>query len=379
MKNFNLKKCLGGFSALLAMSGSCFAAGWQLTDLGAFESGTSGGYALTADGRVGGASARTDGLPYPFLSQNGQLAPVGNTTGVVQVANQSGQAAGVVTSADGLRIEFGYFTANRTIALGGFGGTYVAVNGINSNGQVVGYGVFPNYDEHAFVATTAGLVDLGTLGGRFSRAVGINSAGAIVASASNAKGQTRCALSYGSGLTDIGSLSSTGSCVPAAINSAGMIVGGSNNGQAMHAFLYDGRQFYDLGTLGGNTSTATGINDLGQVVGNASIANGDNRAFLYSAGSMLNLGMPAGAAGNSYARALNIKGQVIGYYTLNSDPNKTRRAFFYSNGVIADVSSLASGLADIDYTTLRINDAGQLAGTGKINGVQRAFLLTPLP
>jgi probable HAF family extracellular repeat protein len=379
MKKFNLKKYLGGFSALLAMSGSCFAAGWQLTDLGAFESGTSGGYALTADGRVGGLSARANGLPYPFLSQNGQLAPIGNTTGVVLVANKNGLAAGRITSADGLRIELGIFSGNNTIPLGGFGGGYVEINGINENGQVVGYGVFPNYNEHAFVATTAGLVDLGTLGGRFSRAVGINNAGAIVASASNAKGQTRCALSYGGGLTDIGSLSATGSCVPTAINSSGMIVGMSNNGQATHAFLYDGRQFYDLGTLGGNTSTATAINDLGQVVGNASIANGDNRAFLYSAGSMLNLGMPAGAAGNSYARAINNKGQVIGYYTLNSDPNKTRRAFLYSNGVIADVSSLASGLADIDYTTLRINDAGQLAGTGKINGVQRAFLLTPLP
>ncbi|MFZ6733579.1 hypothetical protein ACO0LG_16750 [Undibacterium sp. Ji42W] len=379
MKKSNLKKYLGGFSALLAMSGSCFAAGWQLTDLGAFESGTSGGYALTADGRVGGASARANGLPYPFLSQNGQLVPVGNTTGVVQVVNQNGQAAGVVTSTDGLRIEFGYFTANRTIPLGGFGGTYVAVNGINNNGQVVGYGVFPNYDEHAFVATAAGMLDLGTLGGRFSRAVGINNAGAIVASASNTKGQTRCALSYGGGLVEIGSLSVKGSCLPAAINSSGMVVGSAYNGQEYHAFLYDGRQFYDLGTLGGNSSSAEGINDLGQIAGTGRVANGDYRAFLYSAGSMLNLGMPAGAAGNSYARAINNKGQVIGYYTLNRDPNKVSRAFLYSNGLIADVSGLASGLSDIDYTTLRINDAGQLAGTGKINGVQRAFLLTPLP
>ncbi|BBB68217.1 hypothetical protein UNDYM_3964 [Undibacterium sp. YM2] len=379
MKKFNLKKYLGGFSALLVMSGSCFAAGWQLTDLGAFESGTSNGLALTADGRVGGASARADGLPYPFLSQNGQLASIGNTTGVVQAANKNGLAAGRITSADSLRIELGIFSGNNTIPLGGFGGGYIDVNGINDNGQVVGFGVFSNYNEHAFVATTAGLVDLGTLGGRFSRAVAINNAGAIVASASNAKGKTRCGLSYGGGLTDIGSLSATGSCVPMAINSSGMIVGMSNNGQAAHAFLYDGRQFFDLGTLGGNSSIANSINDQGQVAGTSSIAGGDNRAFLYSAGSMLNLGMPADAAGSSYARAINSKGQVIGYYTLNSDTNKVSRAFLYSNGVIADVSSLASGLADVDYYTLRINDAGQLAGTGKINGVQRAFLLTPLP
>lgn len=379
LKKLNLKKYLGGFSLLLTMSGHTLAAGWQLTDLGAFESGSSNAFALTADGRVGGASARADGLPYPFLSLAGQVAPIGSTTGAVSVANQYGQAAGLVTSADGMRLELGMFSANRTIPLGGFGGAYVAVNGINDNGQVAGYGVFPNYDEHAFVATAGGLVDLGTLGGRFSRAVAINNAGAVVASASNANGQTRCALSYGSGLTDIGALSANGSCVPTAINSSGMIVGGSNNGQATHAFLYDGRQFYDLGTLGGNISTASGINDLGQIVGNASIASGEKRAFLYTAGSMRNLGMPAGAAGNSYARAINNQGQVIGHYTLNSESNRVSRAFFYNNGVIADVTSLASGLSDINATNLRINDAGQLAGTGKINGVQRAFLLTPQP
>ncbi|MFZ6679730.1 hypothetical protein [Undibacterium sp. Tian12W] len=379
MKKFNLKKYLGGFSALLAMSGSCFAAGWQLTDLGAFESGTSGGYALTADGRVGGLSARADGLPYPFLSQNGQLAPIGNTTGVVLVANKNALAAGRVNSADGLSVELGIFSGNRTIRLGSFGGSYFQINGINDNGQVVGYGTFVNYDEHAFVATTAGLVDIGTLGGRFSRAMAINNAGVIVASATNAKGQTRCALSYGGGLTDIGSLSSKGSCLPAAINSSGMVAGTAYNGQEYRAFLYDGRQFSDLGTLGGNYSEATGINDLGQVAGAARIANGDYRAFLYSAGSMLNLGMPGGAAGNSYARGINSKGQVIGYYRLSNDRNQVDRSFLYSNGVIADVSSLASGLTDIDYQSLHINDAGQLAGTGKINGVQRAFLLTPLP
>ncbi|MFZ6657776.1 hypothetical protein [Undibacterium sp. TJN19] len=379
MKQINLKKYLSGFTLLLAMSGQSMAAGWKLTDLGAFESGSSNALALTADGRVGGASARADGLPYPFLSKGDHVASIGNTTGAVSVANRYGQAAGMMTSADGMRIELALFSGNRTTPLGGFGGAYVIINGINDNNQVVGYGVFPNYDEHAFVATASGLVDLGTLGGRFSRAVAINRSGVIAADARNAAGQNRCALSYGSGLIEIGALSPTGGCAAAAINSAGMVVGGSSNGQATHAFLYDGRQFYDLGTLGGSTSTATGINDLGQIVGNANIVSGEKRAFLYAAGSMRNLGMPGGATGNSYGRAINSQGQVIGYYTLNSESNRVSRAFFYDGGVIVDVSNLVSGLSEIDANSLRINDNGQLAGTGKINGVLRAFLLTPQP
>ena len=46
----------------------------------------------------------------------------------------------------------------------------------------------------------------------------------------------------------------------------------------------------DLGTLGGNYSAAKGINSSGQVVGNSLNASGFYRAFLYSGGSMTDLG-----------------------------------------------------------------------------------------
>ncbi len=46
----------------------------------------------------------------------------------------------------------------------------------------------------------------------------------------------------------------------------------------------------DLGTLGGSYSYAYGINDSGQVVGGAATASGAQHAFLYSGGSMTDLG-----------------------------------------------------------------------------------------
>lgn len=65
------------------------------------------------------------------------------------------------------------------------------------------------------------------------------------------------------------------------------------DGHSAHAELY---RLTDLGTLGGSSSSAFGINDTGQVVGSSAIA-GDavQHAFLYSNGSMADLGTLGGA------------------------------------------------------------------------------------
>ena len=59
-----------------------------------------------------------------------------------------------------------------------------------------------------------------------------------------------------------------------AINSTGQIVGESNLGDSSetHAFLYSAGTLLDLGTLGGSSSSAIGINDAGQIVGNSLLA-----------------------------------------------------------------------------------------------------------
>jgi chitinase len=61
-----------------------------------------------------------------------------------------------------------------------------------------------------------------------------------------------------------------------------------------HAFLYSGGSMSDLGTLGGARSGADGINNSGQVTGFADLSNGTTHAFLYSGGSMSDLGTLGG-------------------------------------------------------------------------------------
>ena len=56
----------------------------------------------------------------------------------------------------------------------------------------------------------------------------------------------------------------------------------------------------DLGTLRRLGSSANGINASGQVVGDADTSSGDNHAFLYSNGTMTDLGTLPGGSESSH-------------------------------------------------------------------------------
>ena len=63
------------------------------------------------------------------------------------------------------------------------------------------------------------------------------------------------------------------------INDNGQVVGNAFTASASQAFLYSNGTMTDLGTLGGSNSNAFGINDDGQVVGDSDIASGAERRF----------------------------------------------------------------------------------------------------
>ena len=125
------------------------------------------------------------------------------------------------------------------------------------------------------------------------------------------------------------------------------------------AAVYD---LTDLGALafpgGAENCQANGINSSGQVVGSYTNSSGLTCAFLYSGGSMINIGnLGAGYSGAAVATAINSSGQIVGYA---SGPQPDL-AFLYSNGTMAPVGNIQS--LGVPSQALGINDSGEVVGT----------------
>ena len=125
----------------------------------------------------------------------------------------------------------------------------------------------------------------------------------------------------------------------------------------------------DLGTLGGDSSEAAGINGSSQIVGWSTTADGATHGFLYSGGTMTDLGtLPGGSA--SYATGINDQGQVVGYggSRFNGDPMflDIVSGFIWREGTMQPLTSLYCPCtfnrrygADLAHA---INAGGQVVG-----------------
>lgn len=148
---------------------------------------------------------------------------------------------------------------------------------------------------------------------------------------------------------------------PAAIDRAGTIVGQANG----RAFLWSGGTVLDLGTLGGPGSAAFGIGANGFVTGSADRPDGSSHAFLYD-GLMRDIGqLGAGSQGED----ANGSGQVAGTWF---DGNGESHAFLYSGGVARDIGNLGADSA----RATGINEAGDVVGSSFLPGFTafQAFL-----
>lgn len=173
-------------------------------------------------------------------------------------------------------------------------------------------------------------------------------------------------------LTDLGTLAGP-TTKAMGINENGQVVGGSYDEFAnFHAFLWQNGSMQDLGTLGGDYSSAEAINANGQVVGTARLANSTPHAFLWQNGSMQDLG--ALTWDQSIAYDINDKGQVVG--ALQTGP--TSHAFLWAHGQMHDLNSLIPAKTGWVLQEARaINNKGRIVGFGTLNGQTRAFLLKP--
>jgi probable HAF family extracellular repeat protein len=270
--------------------------------------------------------------------------------------------------------------------------------GINASGQVTGCSdTTPSGDEdgHAFIYGDGTMSDIGTLGSDYSYSCGngINERGQVVGvsvtneTESHAFLYTPATPRNSSTMVDLGTLGGTFGFTGSeatGINAGGQVTGYANtvSGQK-HAFLYSNGTMQDLGTLGGNSSEGEGINASGQVTGDSDTGSYDH-AFLYGNSTMQDL---VGTFGpDSYGLGINASGQVTGYFDTGNG-NSLYHAFLYSNGKMSDLNTLDTSSALAQYVTLTagtaINDNGWIVANGqnRLGPVQHnhAYLLRPIP
>lgn len=259
--------------------------------------------------------------------------------------------------------------------------------GINNSGQVVGF-----VQGRGFITEHNGenVTYVSNLMGDsyYSYATDINDAGQVVGRATSTDGRYHAFVtgSDGVGMTDLGIFGTGNFSTATAINNAGQIVGyshttvsdGLDTLNRGHAFLAEsnGAGITDLGTLGGRKySIANDVNDSGQAVGFSYSTYGNYFAFITAedGANMTYLGTLGGDY--SVAHGINNAGQVVGWsYTSDN----LLHGFFYNQGAMTDLSVLDIVLA-AGWTNIipqHINNNGQIVGTGILDNVEQAFMIS---
>jgi len=254
------------------------------------------------------------------------------------------------------------------------GGNDSYASAINNRGQVVGQSSIATAggpDTHIFLFEHGVMTDFITLRG--GDANGINARGQVVGSANPATHPGRFAYLYQDGaVTNLGTLPGFTDSEAYGINANGQVVGLVSRGRGRHqfrnAFLYQHGVMTNLGALlnPDQNSFATAINNRGQVVGSlGNSALGLEHAFLFDKGVMTDLGtLPGGHA--SDASAINNRGDVVG----TSSTATGAHAFLYKDGVMTDLGTLGGSMSE----ATGINDRGEVVGTSTTaTGDRHAF------
>ncbi len=203
----------------------------------------------------------------------------------------------------------------------------------------------------------------------------LNNLGEFVGYSFTSQGQ-QCFLYSNNTVTPLVSPNSGKQCVAYDINDKSQVVGWSSPRSGFpfpHAFLYSQGTMVDLGTLVGSagSSYAFGINNEGQAVGQSSVSTRTTEmdAVLFWQGNITNLNPLVGLEGNSAIFSINDNlsagniGQIVGLSFPNESPTYGQ-AFIYLNGTLTNIGKiicLSEGYFKAS-NTVEINNAGQVIG-----------------
>jgi len=298
----------------------------------------------------------------------------------VRTMNDLGQAAGIMGNKPVL---YNNGVISDITPPGGIRGE---ASGINNSGHVVGWVFFcdlvdgncVNGRSRAFIYRNGTNNVLGTLGGRDSLAFDINDSGQVAGwsdTSLQTGGDSHAFVFQNGALHDIGVNISTRRSEAHSINAVGQVAGVASSNTNNGAFVYTNGNavFFEI------NGYANDVNNGGQVVGRfGGNDDGSGRAYLFSNGVRQDLGSLSSQHTYNEAIAINDIGQVVGISSQSFFTRLDERAFIYSNGVMQDLNNLIpAGSGWILNIATDINSAGQIVGNGKLNGQDRAFLLTP--
>jgi len=136
------------------------------------------------------------------------------------------------------------------------------------------------------------------------------------------------------------------------------------------------------------SSRASGFNEAGVIVGSVETPYVELKTWLTSAGAWVDgryVDISASSPlheWSSEAAAVNARGVVIGNGSLSWDGGRFSFVYDLNTGTFANLATLLDPVSAAGWTELEltdINDLGQIVGTGRFGGEQRAFLLAPTP
>jgi probable HAF family extracellular repeat protein len=216
------------------------------------------------------------------------------------------------------------------------GADSAAANTVNNHGTVAGYGSFGASGQRAVVWDAAGSPTVLEQPGDF-------------------------AGSTASAIDDFGVI--TGTALRAE--------NGTGDFNETHIVRWTNGQFADLGAV---ECIVRGANAAGQILCNAGGPAG-LQSFVYSGGMSTVLPLPDGFSGAA-GQGINAAGEIVGSAFGNGS-----HAVFWKDGTVTDLNTLIDPSSGWLLTTGgAINDAGQIAAWGTLNGGNpHALLLTPVP
>lgn len=302
--------------------------------------------------------------------------------------------------------------------LGAIGGLVPTITGMNASGHVSGYVDAATGPRAVYFTGTVWAYVPGVA--TYSLATAINDRGDVAGYHFAPEGFRAFRYTRSSNTTTtIAALTGGNFAIGFAINATGEVVGYGNSSSGTRGWrAAPNGDTVMLPALGGSSSMACGINDSGWLVGAAATASGHQHPYAVDAGNNVTEIVPFdGATGFGEACAVDASGRIGGFATSGN----VNRAFVYDNGALLNVDTFGSSDSRITATAagvsvgwymlantvsafrhtdadgsvnlnnliapdsgwqleqaVAVNTTGQIAGNGLLNGVRRAFRLTPV-